>query len=110
VSIGLLLNCFSVREDGLSYSVVRPLDSMGENLLNEYDCPILTMSNLVYCIPSTSVLYPVSVVHECNNSCVFVSGIISRAVEHEKVDSAQLCYHHDWSNNMYSLNIFCMSV
>ena len=86
------------------------MDSMGDNLLNEYDCPILTMTNLIYCIPSSSVHCSVSVVHECTDSCVFVSDNVCKDVEHEKVSIAQLCYHHDWSNNMYCLNIYCMSV
>ena len=84
------------------------MDNMGENILNELECPLLTLTDIVYCIPSGSISHSVSVVHECSNTCVFLSSMASRRLEHETVSSSQLCYHHDWSNNMYSLNVFCM--
>ena len=85
------------------------MDNLGEHIMNDYDCPILMMADILFCIPSVSVSHSLSVVHECTNTCVFVSGLASKKVEHEEVNCTQLCYEHDWSNNMYSLNVYCMS-
>ena len=54
-SLALLLSCFRVCEDGSMYCLVRPLeymDNMGENILNELEWPLLTLTDIVYCIPS----------------------------------------------------------
>lgn len=96
-----------------SYCLVRLLDYMdllGEQILNEYDCPLLSMTNLLYCIPSNSVIQAVSVVHECTSSCTFVQASTSRRVEHEVVDSTDILFKHDLSNKMYCYNVYCIDV
>lgn len=84
------------------------MDADGEPILNEFDCPFLTFSNLIYCIPSTSVKRSVSVVHECSNTCMYTTDLTSKTVEHEGVDVSEVVFKHDWSTNLYCLNIYCM--
>ena len=69
--------CFKVQDHGSTgdsdYCMVRTLqcmDVLGQQIMNEYDCPLLSMTNLLCCIPSTPVNHAVSVAHECTDSCL----------------------------------------
>ena len=84
------------------------MDVNGEPIQNEFDCPLLSFTNLIYCIPSNFVKHSVSVVHECSHTCMYISALTSKKVEHEGVDVSELVFTHDWSNNLYCLNIYCM--
>ena len=112
--IGLLVGCF--RDGDASYCLVRPLQQMdlhGTAITNEYECPILTLTDLVYCIPSNSIYHSVSVIHECSHTCTFNNtSLASRRMEHENVhlSRSQLLYNHDLSNKLYCYNIYCMSL
>lgn len=93
--------------------MIRPLqymDALGQPILNEYDCPILSLTNLLYCIPSHCVSHAVSVVHECTHTCTFVSSSTTKKIEHEDVQSSFSLFKHDWSNKMYCLNVYCIDV
>lgn len=93
--------------------MVRPLEKMdllGEQMMNEFDCPLLSMTNVLYCIPSNTVSQAVSVVHECTNSCTFVKTSVIRNVEHEAVESSDIIFKHDFCNKMYCLNVYCIEV
>ena len=75
--------------------MVRPLEKMdllGEQMMNEFDCPLLSMTNVLYYIPSNTVSQAVSVVHECTNSCTFVKTSVSRNVEHEAVELSDIIF------------------
>ena len=112
--------CFKVqdhRSTGDSdYCMVRTLqcmDVLGQQIMNEYDCPLLSMTNLLYCIPSTSVSHAVSVAHECTDSCLFVNSSVEvpfRRVEHESVESSFPLFKHDFSSKMYRRNVYCIAV
>ena len=94
-----------------SYCVVRPLEFMdvnGDCILSEYDCPLLTFGNLIYCLASNCVKRSVSVVHECSHTCSFVPSSTQKRIEHEDVCVSELVYKHDWSNNIFCLNVYCM--
>ena len=106
-SIGLFLASFKIR--GLSLLVVRLLQFMDNSGNNELDCPLLSMTNLVYCVSAHAVHHPVSVVHECGTSCEFVSTTITRTVERECVTTSGLEYKHDHSNKHYCLNVYCIN-
>ena len=109
--MGLLLACFSNCEDHTAYCLVRllqPMDIFGEPVCNEYDCPILNLSNLIYCIPSTYISHAVSVVHECTTTCSFITNNSIKRIEQENVNVCLISYNHDWSNKMYCLNLYCM--
>ena len=95
LDIGLLVACFTLTAHAGSsasgYCMVRTLqqmDALGQVIMNEYDCPLLSMTNLLYCIPSNSVSHSISVVHECTDYCTFVNNFGSlhtRRIEHESV-------------------------
>ena len=40
---------------------------------NTFGCPLVTLSNDFYAVHPDSVVTPISVVHECTNSCTFMS-------------------------------------
>ena len=84
------------------------MDINGEYIYNDYDCPILSLTNLVYCISSEHILQSVSIIHECTTTCVFVTKSVSKRVEHEDVNTSSLAYDHDWSNKLFCHNVYCM--
>lgn len=86
------------------------MDVNGENILNEYDCPVLSLTDLIYCIPSQCIKHSISVVHECTTTCTYVTNCISNVIEHETVQTASLIFKHDWKNKLYCHNIYCMSL
>lgn len=113
IDIGILAACFTVVEDmrQKTFCIVQVfeyMDTFGIQVYNEYDCPILSLSNLFCCVPSTSINHSVSVVHECSSSCVFRRISTTTTVEREKVQACKLCFVHDFSNSMYALNVYCM--
>ena len=51
-------------------------------ILDEFDCPLLTMVDSFFCvIPSSSVSAAVLVVHKCTTTCSFVEKTASAVVE-----------------------------
>ena len=86
------------------------MDALGQRIVNEYDCPFLSMTNLLYCVPSHTVNHAVSVVHECTHTCSFVNCSASKRVEHEDVQLPYSSFVHDWSNKMYCLNVYCIDM
>lgn len=111
-SVGLLLACFKEHAYGVSYAIVQLLqfmDNLGEIIINEFDCPLLMLSSLVYCVLASHVDHSISVVHECTDSCKYVTGQGAKTIEHENVTISQLSYKHDYSNNMYCFNVYCMN-
>ena len=102
--IGYLVGCFHAVQG--SYCIVRPFQYMdvgGEAISNEFDCPIVTVTDLIYCISSVTVCSAISVVHKCTASCVFNTNMASRRVEHEDILLPQLLYQHDLSNKTTSI-------
>ena len=110
---GFLLACCKTT-DGRCVCILRGLEAMvsplGTAVTNEYDCPLLMLSNTVFTVKATEVLKDVSVVHECTESCQFVERAVPRNVEREDVSVSRLEFEHDFDSNiMYCLNIFCMT-
>ena len=82
----------------------------GEEITNYADCPLLLLSNVIFVTRSSLVLKAVSVVHECSQTCHFMSADFPRNIEREQVTiSSRIEYKHDYSGNlMYSLNIYVL--
>ena len=80
----------------------------GQAVHNEYDCPLLQAELEVTAIPVSSIQNSVSVVHECGASCVFVEQRCQRRIEREMIDKTDLVFQHDFSNNLFCLNIYCI--
>ena len=107
---GILAACFQVREGG-SYATLQlfePMDALGTPLRNEYDCPLLSLTCLFRCIPVHSILQSVSIIHQCSPTCTVQCVSASRTVEILSVPSQTHVFMHDFSNNLYSYNIYCM--
>lgn len=68
--------------------MIRPLPirgCSGQPILNEYDCPILSITNLLY---SHRVSHAVSVIHECTTH-MYVC-IINKRIEHVQLSFPSL--------------------
>ena len=110
---GTLLACFKTT-DGRCVCVLRGFEAMesplGTAVTNEYDCPLLMLSNVVFTVTAREVLKDISVVHECTQSCKFVERAVPRKVEREDIPVCRLEFEHDLESNvMYCLNIYCMT-
>lgn len=84
------------------------MDALGEHIVNEFDCPLMTMSNILYCIPSKWILHAVSIVHECSNTCLYSTTTTSERVEQIDIQTSKLTLTHDWTNKIFCFNIYCM--
>ena len=95
----------------ISWVVVRPFNEltsgveMNEQILDEFQCPLLNLSNVIYLYPVSLVLTPVSIVHSCSTSCTFKTNS-TRQIKCEKVQTDDFDFVHDRSNSLYSLNIY----
>ena len=108
---GRLLGCFSTMF-GSRYCLVRLLEEITTDeatLLNSFDCPLINLTNIIYCVPSTFVSHSVSIVHQCTDSCKISRRDTIYQVEQEQLKLPSLVYTHDWSNTMYCLNVYFMS-
>ncbi|KAL5468894.1 hypothetical protein EMCRGX_G030040 [Ephydatia muelleri] len=101
--IGLLSGGFRTGES--SYCIIQLLEpetaiSQG-CILDEFDCPLLTMVDFFCVIPSSSVCAAVSVVHKCTTTCSFVEKTASAVVEECDTSVNRLVFVHDWTNTVY---------
>ncbi len=108
---GLLLCCKTA--DGRVVCLLQGFETLesplGEPLLNEYDCPLLSLTRTVIAVPAVHVRKATSIVHECTETCCFVNIVHYRNVEREQVPQSSLVYQNDFSNCMYCLNVYCMT-
>lgn len=65
----------------------------GTALLSHFECPLISLSRTVKCVSPHKILKPISIAHECDNSC-------------RLIDSQ---FHHDYSNEIFSINIYCIN-
>ena len=80
--------------------------NQGQDIMDDKDCPVLLLSNLLYCIKSIQVLKPVSIVHECGQGCSLRK---RRRIERQEMETSSLVHWHDFKNNkMFVLNMYCM--
>ena len=113
MDIGLLAACFKVPGQGYAscYCTIQlyeEMNSFGSGFFNEYDCPLYTLTDTFRCVSSDSICRTVSVLHECTSSCLFKTLDTETQVERETVTSNTLVFEHDYSNTIYSKNVYCM--
>ena len=76
-------------------STVRKFEKMkaadGTALLNEFDCPLLTLTSDMCCISPLLICRSVSIVHECGTSCCFLNSK----------------FIHYYTNCSFCFNFFC---
>ena len=81
----LLLSCFS--KDNLEFCLIRQFEEMelnGDATVNDYDCPLLTLTANITIINSSIVIQSISIVHECTSACVFTTLLYICTVERER--------------------------
>ena len=76
---------------------------------NHLDCPLLLLTREVFCISPSQVLNSVSILHECIDSCTFKRVRFSKRVEREDIQTTETEFIHDWNNDTFCLNVYCMS-
>ena len=79
-----------------------------DHLYNDCDCPLLMLTKDIDCVNPTSLMCSVSVVHQCFGSCVFRERVSRTVVEREAIESHRIVFEHDWSNDIFCLNNYCM--
>ena len=97
---GELLLCGE--RDSSPFCIIREFHDLA--VANEYDCPLLTFSHDLRIIQPNTVTTAVSICHECTDSCVFIDHHGPYMIER---DTVCRIYKHDWSNQLFSLNIYC---
>ncbi len=106
---GQLRLCFTTAL-GQDYCLVQTFDMLDRGKISsEQNCSLLMAMDFLLVVPSASVISSVSMVHECTGERKFSTAPRPTIVEREAVELATgLSYFHDYSNNMYSLNIHSM--
>lgn len=83
---------------------------VGVPVADELGCPSFVLSHNIFFSETEDVVKAVSMVHQCDSSCQFVTKSYSRNVERETILASRLEYVHDYCNNLkYSLNVYCLS-
>ena len=111
VSFGVLAACFNVQGEGISYCVIQlfeSVDTFGTQVINEYDCPLLSLICLFRCVLPHSIIQSVCIVHECTPTCMVKHVTTTSQVERLSVRSQKRMFVHDFGNTLYSFNIYCM--
>ena len=99
-------------EDYESYCIVNTFDTIdvgGHQLINEFDCPLLELTEKFEVVPSVDVLKSVSVIHACSGTCISTPKKRT-LLEREEVEVKTLkTIKHDYTNNMFFLNLYCIN-
>ena len=66
----LMLSCFI--KDNLEFCLIRQFEEIelnGDAMVNDYHCPLLTLTGNITIISSSIAIQSVSIVHECTSTC-----------------------------------------
>ena len=74
IEYGQLLACVKMVATHESYCIVNKLlpvlsGTSDSPILNEMECPLVTMSSRYEVLESRKILGPISMVHQCDDSC-----------------------------------------
>ena len=109
---GILLAVFKL-QDGAVVCLIQGFQKLKSQdgarpFANEYDCPLLELTRTIFSTPGGNILRAVSVVHECGASCRFEETQTIENVERQEITRTKLTFEHDWSNTLYSYNVYCV--
>ena len=112
---GILATCCQTVESNKKICLVRMLDLQitpsGQKLTDEYECPLVMLTNTIIAVSPLLIIGPVSIVHACNISCSIVhSSSTTISCEREAVEqqnTTTCTFKHDTSNNLFCVNIYC---
>ena len=110
MQVGVFLSCFQSNEK--CYCIVRHLEPLMVGTtpqLNQFDCPLLTLTNILRVLPSVNNFCSVSVVHQCSTTCILKEKAVDTRLERHRVTQNTFFLLHDWSNTVYCYNLFCIS-
>ena len=79
-----------------------------QQLHNEYDCPLLTMTNELHIMRTSSILTAASIMHEYSTSCTFLQTADALSRERETVTVSTHTYKHDYNNKIFCQNVYAM--
>ena len=107
---GRLMACFEsgARSQNCIIQAIVEEKAMDQPILNEFDCPLLSLSTTFHVIPSSSTVTSVSIIHQCSQACTFAQSSTPVTREREVLISSQLTYTHDYSNTLFCLNMYAM--
>ncbi len=109
-----LLACCEHAETKKAYCILQlfeKVEANSQDVLNDRDCPLLLLLNILILVPSTSVVSDVSIAHECGSECKYVSGsTTSRLMERESITVSGNTFEHDFSNNLFCLNVYSLTL
>lgn len=113
IQIGVLLSCFGINNPPQNFCMLQKLvpviSLLDQPSTNEFDCPLLNLTNDLHILSVSFVVKPVSVVHCCTDSCNFMDSVASINIEREYIASSKLVFVHDPHNYLFCYNIFCTS-
>ena len=72
---------------------LEPVLSGTEPVLNEWGCPLLTLTNVIRCTASTLVSCAVSVVHQCDSQCVLAEQETTSRIERQLVTQKKTVFY-----------------
>ena len=110
MEVGILLSCF--QSNSTRYCIVQHMDremASGQPCLNEFDCPLLTLTTVLRVLSPTVIVRAVSVIHQCTSTCVVDFMRIATRTERQGITENTLRLKHDWSNTMYCYNVYCIA-
>ena len=112
VKYGVLLVCANAPEQKIDFCVIRKLESYSagatdEPILNDVECPLLFLSHELFVVSPRSIVRPISIVHQCSDSCSFQEDTVVSHIEYQETTHTSLVFKHDFTNNLYCFNIFC---
>ena len=77
-------------------------------MLNDYECPLVSLTKNIFTVDCNQVKRAVSLVHDCTDTCTFEERDSSRRIERKLTNEKALHFKHDWCNMMYCLNVYCV--
>ena len=111
MEVGILLSCFE--SNSTRYCMVQHMDphmvASGQPCLNQFDCPLLTLTKVIRVLSPAAIVRAISVVHQCTSTCVVDSMHIAARMERQRVSENTLRLKHDWSNTVYCYNVYCIA-
>ncbi|KAL5500101.1 hypothetical protein EMCRGX_G011604 [Ephydatia muelleri] len=90
---------------------MEPIVDAQQQLVNSFDCPLLLRTNIIHLVPAACLKHAVSVVHQCDSRCGWMEKDQPTQVEREliSVNTTVFEHEHNWNNNKYCFNVYCMS-
>ena len=84
--------------------IINPFDRVmvGDKAVhNDLDCPLLILTQKLCLISPTKIVCPISVVHECSETCTFYQSTTFTTIEREAVNTNKVIFKHDYSNDVF---------